>query len=146
MKNINFVSSRLVRDAAFEYAPKIGDKEDVVQCIKDLFSDWDREIVGVMNLSVKGKVLNVSIVSVGCLNGSLVHPREVFKSAILSSANSLIMFHTHPSGSKNPSKEDFETTEKIAKAGRILGIQLIDHVIITHDETFSFLEMGLLHV
>lgn len=146
MKKIEFVSSRLVREPAFEYAPKIENKEDAVQCVSDLFSDWDREVVGVINLSVKGKVLNASVVSIGCLNGSLVHPREVFKSAILSSAHSLIMFHTHPSGSKNPSKEDFETTEKIAKAGRILGIQLIDHVIITHDETFSFLEMGLLHV
>ncbi len=92
--------------------------------------DRDREYFGVMLVNVRLQVTEVNLVSVGTLTGSIVHPREVYKAAILGNAYAIIVFHNHPSGDPSPSREDRELTRRLFAAGRTLGIALLDHVII----------------
>ena len=80
----------------------------------------------------------------GSLNASIVHPREVFKNAVKKSANSIIAMHNHPSGDPAPSKEDIDITKRISKAGELLGITLLDHIIIGDHQYISFKEEKLL--
>jgi DNA repair protein RadC len=85
-------------------------------------------------------VIKDEIISIGILNASIVHPREVFKSAIKESANSIILVHNHPSGDSEPSVEDKEITERLMEAGELLDIKVLDHVIIGKDNYHSFKE------
>ena len=95
-------------------------------------------------LSTANKVLKMQEVSSGILNASLVHPREVFKPAILNSAASIILVHNHPSGNLNPSLEDKKITEKLVETGKIVDIKVLDHFIIAGNNYYSFKENGLL--
>ena len=90
-------------------------------------------------LDSKNKIIKDEIISIGTLNSSLVHPREVFKEAIRNSANSIILLHNHPSGDCGPSPEDKATTEKLKDAGEIVGIKLLDHLIIGKNRWVSAL-------
>lgn len=90
----------------------------------------DRETVIVINLQTDKTPININTVSIGSLSSASVHPREIFKTAILSNAASIIMLHNHPSGNIKPSLEDLEITERIKSAGDIIGIELLDHIII----------------
>lgn len=112
----------------------------------DLFPEGPtQEYFGVLCLDSQNRVSHASVVSVGLLNSSLVHPREVFMRAILSNAASIILGHNHPSGDLSPSPEDREVTEQMVAAGRLLGIPVRDHVILGDGGAFtSFLEVGLL--
>lgn len=94
----------------------------------------------VLHLDSKNKVIKDEIVSVGTLNESVIHPREIFKSAIKESANSVILVHNHPSGDPTPSKEDLEITEKLFAAGDLLNIKVLDHVIVGKETYWSFKE------
>ena len=98
----------------------------------------------VICLDTKNQPINICTVSVGTLNSSLVHPREVFKTAILSNSNQIMLAHNHPSGISAPSSEDKAMTSRIKDAGVILGIELIDHIIIGSNEYFSFKENKLM--
>ena len=86
----------------------------------------------------------IQIISVGSLNTCLVHPREVYKPVLLASANAAIIVHNHPSGDPNPSPQDIEITRQLTEAGKILGIELIDHIIIGYQKYWSMREMGQL--
>ena len=88
-----------------------------------------------MTLNTKNKTIGLNMVSVGSLNSSIVHPREVFKLAILQNARSIIVAHNHPSGDTNPSKEDIESTKRLVEAGKILGIDVLDPLVIGDDYT-----------
>lgn len=95
------------------------------------------------HLDGKNRVICLDLVSVGSLNQSIVHPREVFKEALLSSAAAMILIHNHPTGDPSPSREDMEITRRLKEAGDMLGIKILDHIII--GETYSsFVEQGLL--
>ena len=83
-------------------------------------------------------------ISIGLLNASLVHAREVFEPAIRNLASSVMLAHNHPSGDANPSNEDILITENLVKSGKILGITVLDHIIITKDNYFSFKEKGMI--
>jgi DNA repair protein RadC len=96
-----------------------------------------------LHLDNKNRLLCLDRVSVGSLSASIVHPREVFKSALLSSAAGLVLVHNHPSGQTDPSYEDKEVTSRLVKAGEMLGIHVLDHIILG-DGFFSFAEQGLL--
>lgn len=98
----------------------------------------DREQFMVLLLDSKNRVVKDEVVSVGILNASLIHPREVFKSAIKESANAIILVHNHPSGDPTPSEEDNIITAIFKEAGRLLNIQVLDHVIIGHNSHYSF--------
>jgi len=96
----------------------------------------------VVLLSIKNQVLSIEIVSIGSLDASIVHPREILEPAILASAASIILVHNHPTGDPSPSKEDVEFTGRFAKCGELRGIQLLDHVIIGDGTYHSLKENG----
>ncbi|MPN14686.1 hypothetical protein SDC9_162013 [bioreactor metagenome] len=98
----------------------------------------------VILLSTKNHIIATPTISVGTLNASLVHPRELFKEAINYSAASVILVHNHPSGDPTPSKEDIELTQKLVKAGKLLDISVLDHVIIGDNKYVSLKEKGII--
>jgi len=120
----------------------ISSSECVVNmCAEQCFSD--REQMTVVYLGTKNQPLGKSIVSVGSLNNSIIHPREVFKGALLSNACSIVLVHNHPSGDCTPSLEDDVITERIKAAGQLLGIKLLDHVIVGPDDCYySYTDEG----
>jgi len=97
-----------------------------------------------LHLDSKNKITCVDLVSTGSLNASIVHPREVFKSALLSSAAAMIFLHNHPSGDPTPSREDIEITTRLREAGELLGIRILDHIIICEESYVSFADRGLI--
>ena len=108
--------------------------------------DMDREHFVAFYLNARSRIIARDIISVGTLSASLVHPREVFKGAILSNAAAVIVAHNHPSGDITPSPEDREATRRLARAGELLGIPLLDSIIVgAHNPGYASLkEMGLL--
>ena len=108
------------------------------------FGGHNREEFVIILLDGKNRMSTIHSVSVGCLTASIVHPREVFKMAILGNAASLILCHNHPSGDANPSNEDIEITKRLVAAGDLLGIKILDHVIIGEGSYVSFADKGLL--
>lgn len=94
----------------------------------------------ILLLDSKNRIVKDEVISIGTLNASIIHPREVFKSAIKESANSIILVHNHPSGDPEPSQEDNEITEKLFEAGELLNIKVLDHVIVGKVEFYSFKE------
>jgi DNA repair protein RadC len=112
--------------------------KDVFEYATNKWPRGDREQFMIMHLNTKGRVIGDEVVSVGTLNSSLIHPREVFKSAVKESSNSVILAHNHPSGDPEPSVEDEEVTKRLSDAGKVLGITLLDHVIVAGDKYYSF--------
>ncbi len=104
----------------------------------------DREHFKVILLNTKNHVLEIESVSVGNLNSSLVHPRELFKKAILKSAAGVILVHNHPSGDPQPSDEDRQVTARMVEAGEIIGIEVLDHIVIGDGRYASLRERGLM--
>jgi len=121
----------------------IKNSKDVYELVKDELKKADREIFLAISLNTRNKVLGINTVSVGSLNASLVHPREVFKPAILQNATGLILVHNHPSRDEKPSEEDLDITRKLVEAGRILEINVIDHVIVGNG-FYSFADNDLI--
>jgi len=115
--------------------PKVINKpDDAASIIHDIIGDSDRENFVVLCLDQKNKVVSAEIVSIGTINQCLVHPREVFKAAMLSNAVSIVIAHNHPSGELTPSTEDKTLTGRLLDAGEILGIKVLDHVIVGGDK------------
>lgn len=123
-----------------EYRPVIEGSEDAAELLMKRMRGLDREYFLVILLNQKKAVLGIETVSIGTLNGSLVHPREVFKPAIRRSASTVILAHNHPSGSCEPSEQDLLVTQRLKEAGRMIGIDVIDHIIIGEDRYYSFRE------
>ena len=108
---------------------------------------YDKEAFVVAFLNTKNRVIDHEVVSVGTINSSLVHPREVFRNAIINKANSVILCHNHPSGDLTPSTEDINITRRLEETGKLLGIKVLDHLIINginHKELYSFKAKGVL--
>jgi len=108
------------------------------------FRRTKKEHFCVFLLDTQNRIIDKEIVSIGTLNASIVHPREVYRSAIAQSACSIIIAHNHPSGSLEPSEEDLRVTKRLADCGRLIGIELLDHVIVTAMGHMSFRERNLL--
>lgn len=123
---------------------RICSPEDVVKQYQPLLKDLQQEVFKVLLLDSANHLLADETISVGILNGSLVHPREVFRRAILEPAASIILLHNHPSGNPEPSSEDIQVTRQLCEAGRIMGIPVHDHIIIALHSHSSFAERGLL--
>lgn len=102
-----------------------------------------QEVLRVILLDVKNKVISIPEISRGGLSSSIVHPREVFKEAIRRSSAGMILVHNHPSGDPTPSADDISITKKLIKTGEIIGIEVMDHIIIAGDKYLSFKEKGL---
>lgn len=134
------VSLKLVRErsqAGYE-APTFHSPTDAEQYLEFMRELPEEQFIAVL-LDSQHKVIGLQVVSHGTLSCSLVHPREVFKAAILSNAHSILVAHNHPSGNPTPSPEDLETTATLIKASKIMGIQLLDHLVIG-DKTVSIRE------
>jgi len=118
----------------------IKNAHDVYNYMKDKMSDLEKENFVVLMLDTKNNILKEDTVSVGTLDSAIVHPREIFKSAIRENSNSIILVHNHPSGNPNPSPNDLDITRKIILAGDTVGIKVLDHVIIGHGKYWSYNE------
>jgi len=122
----------------------------VIKSIKDVaaqFSylrDKTREHLAVLYLNARNEMVFKKHLFVGTLNANLAHPREIFEHALLQNAASVILVHNHPSGDPEPSKDDLEITKRIVEAGKIMGIDVLDHIIITKTKIFSFKEKKLI--
>ena len=139
---MNLVQVKLVEDNTFSGIAQIDGAEDVAGFVSKLLKGYDREAFVVLNLNVKGKVINANIAHVGEVAGVFTHPRELFKTSILSNASAVVLAHNHPSGECLPSEEDIDTTRRMIDAGKILGIKVMDHVIVGKDNHLSFLSRG----
>lgn len=143
---VKVVNIRLVKEPSLYGEIPITCPDDVMKVVANELKDYDREVFAILNLKSNGKPINLNICSVGTLNSSMVSPREVFKSAILSNAAAFIAVHNHPSGNKTPSEEDKDVTERLAECGRMLDIRMLDHIIVAGEtgELSSFKSMGLM--
>jgi DNA repair protein RadC len=131
-----------LKDDLGEYS--IRDPESLVRAIRKGIQDRAKEHFKLVLLNTRNKITGVSTISIGTLNASLVHPREVFRSAIAHSASSIILVHNHPSDDPDPSDDDLTLTRRLADAGRLMGIEVLDHIIITSRGYTSFKQKGLL--
>ena len=145
-KEVKVVNVRLVREPSLYSAEPIRSPEDVLRVIAGELATYDREVFAILNLKANGQIINLNICSVGTLNASLVSPREVYKSAILSNACSVIFCHNHPSGNLEPSQEDKDITRRLIRCGELLDIPVMDHIIVAGEsgEMYSFRQEGLM--
>ena len=127
---------QMVREGSIK-AHSITNTKDIIKAIKS-FTHSDREFLIGLYLNSRNQVIAHHVISIGTVNSAIVHPREVFKLAIMKNACSVIIAHNHPSGGLDPSDADLNVTKRLSAAGKILGIELIDHIIITPaGQTFS---------
>jgi DNA repair protein RadC len=122
----------LVRDPGEPHSGALSSPHAVYELLKDKAATWDRERFLTLMLDGGHRLLGIEEVSVGTVNSALVHPREVFKALILANATAFIAVHNHPSGDATPSLCDLEITDRLKRAGEIIGIKLLDHIIIGH--------------
>lgn len=144
-KRVDWVTIRLVKEKSVLYGRrKISTPKDAIELVNGFLEYCDREQLVVCSLDTKNQPTAMEVVSIGTVNSSLIHPREVFKTSILSNASSVIIFHNHPSGDPTPSNEDKNITRRLKEAGQILGIEVLDHIIIADNEFCSLKEKGIL--
>lgn len=138
----------LVKEESHKY-----EVETRISCPKDIYEVLTKvcriqcnaeEVFILITLNTKNIITGYFEVHRGTINTSLVHPREVFKRALLNNASNIMVAHNHPSGDPNPSKEDIQITERLKEAGNLLGINLIDHIIVGEDKYISLKEKGVL--
>lgn len=122
---------------------KILTPKDAASLIMDELKVFDKEHLYVIMLNTKNVVIKISDVSVGSLNSSIVHPREVYNEPIVKHAASIIICHNHPSGDPEPSSEDINITKRLKECGKIIGIELLDHIIIGDGVYISLKEKGI---
>lgn len=117
--------------------------EDAATVLMEDMRYLDREHFKIVLLDTRNRILGMEVVSIGSLNSSVVHPREIFKVCVKRSAAAVILAHNHPSGDPSPSEEDVEVTERIVRAGLVLGIDVLDHLIIGDNCYVSLRELGI---
>lgn len=141
------VGIRMVKEPPLYSAEPVNSPQAAVRLMSETLKGYDREVLAVVNLRNDLKPINMNIVSIGTLNQSLAHPREILKSIILSNAGSVMLFHNHPSGNLTPSPEDVSLTDRMAKICELLGTPIVDHIIIGNDDRYySFRENSILTV
>jgi DNA repair protein RadC len=121
---------------------KICSPKDVYALMYPKMREQKKEKFITLYLDTKNQILKEEVISIGSLNASIVHPREVFKSALMESSASVIMIHNHPSGDPSPSREDIMVTEKLVEGGKLLGIDVLDHIIIGDGRYVSLKDEG----
>ncbi len=144
--SLDVVRIKLVLDKRLYSEIPLSTPNAVYELMKQELVEYDREVFCILNMKANGQCTNMNIVSMGTLACTLVEPREVFKSAILSNASHILLVHNHPSGSVIPSKDDIFLTKRLVDCGKLLGIPVCDHVIIggITGAIYSFQENGLL--
>lgn len=141
-KTLEVVSVRLVKDAPLMSGHPVHSPEDAVKLLGEEMSQLDREVICILHLKTDGTPISCTFASMGAIDRSIAHPRELIKAAVLANASSMIILHSHPSGSLEPSMEDSVLTDRMIKVCDLIGIPLVDHVIVAagRDEFFSFKE------
>lgn len=117
--------------------------EDILKEVDHIKENKKENFIG-LYLDARNRLIYKETVSIGTLNANLVHPREVFEPAVRNLAAQIILAHNHPSGDPEPSEDDLEITKRLVEAGKILGIEVVDHIIVTKDEFLSFKDKGLI--
>jgi len=112
---------------------EINGEQDVYNLVKDELISSDREILLSVLLNGMNRIIGVENVAMGGLNSCMFFPKDILKSAILANAASIVVCHNHPSGTLTPSPEDLEMTDQLVKAGKLLGIMVLDHLIVSHE-------------
>lgn len=142
-KRVNIIQLKMVKEGSLLYKERrIKSPEDANVLLKQFLGEVDREYFIVLCLDTKNQPTAINVCHIGSLNASIVHPREVLKPAIISNAASIIVAHNHPSNDPTPSREDIEVTKRLAEAGKIIGVELLDHVIVCSDSFVSLKEKG----
>jgi len=142
---LDVVKIRLVREDPLAPDRIIDNPTSAVEVMAEELSEYDREVFCVLNLRNDKSVINMNIVSMGSLTSSHAHPRDVFKSSILSNAAAVILMHNHPSGQVQPSAADYNVTKQLAECGKMLDIPVLDHIVVSGRDPasrYSFLEHG----
>lgn len=121
---------------------KVRSPQDSAEIFRNFIGNADREMFVVMCLNTKNEVTSLTVAHIGSLNASVVHPREVFKTAILSNSFAIAVCHNHPSGNPTPSPEDISVTQRLVQAGQIIGIEVLDHIVLGDDKHVSLAELG----
>ena len=137
------VAIRMVEQPPLYSNEPMNNPDAAIRVMNEFLSQMDRELFCIVNLQADLTPINMNVVSVGALNEAMVHPREIFKSAILSNAQSMMLIHNHPSGNLTPSKSDVQTTARMQQLGELMGIPLIDHIITGRNQNYySFRDKG----
>ena len=145
--SLDRVAIRMVKEPPLYSSTPVSSPDDAVRLMAEMLKGYDREVFCIVNFRNDMTPINMNIVSMGTLNASLVHPREILKSSILSNAAHVMAFHNHPSGSLSPSQEDIQITDRLQKLLDLAGIPLLDHIIIGNgDRYYSFRENQTLPV
>lgn len=136
----------VVAEEAHDERPRLQAPEDIAALpfLKKELLESDREQFICLHLNTKNALISWEVVSVGSLTTSIVHPREIFKAAILANAASVILTHNHPSGDPSPSTADMELTRRLVKAGETVGIDVLDHIILAGERHVSLKQVGIL--
>ncbi|MFH1956092.1 MAG: DNA repair protein RadC [Patescibacteria group bacterium] len=142
IKAVFEIGRRLSTQTPSYKSKELTDPKKVYQLIKSKLKDYHKEHFYIIALNSRNH--SIAEVSVGSLDASVVHPREVFAEAIKNKAVSVIFVHNHPSGDPEPSEDDLETTKQLTEAGKILGIDVVDHIIVTKNNYFSFKDGNLI--
>jgi DNA repair protein RadC len=135
---------RQVSSSPLHPGQQFSNSRDLFERYRARFFAASKEYFLSLHLNSKNRLIREVLVSIGSLTCSVVHPREVFAPAVRDSSAALIFLHNHPSGDPQPSREDRDCTQRLLKAGKIIGIRILDHVIMGHDDYFSFADSGLL--
>jgi len=130
----------MVREAS---GPSIGQARMVAELCKDM-ENFPQECFVVWSLDQKNKVIDKHMIAIGSLTGCLVHPREVYRPALLDGAAAVFFIHNHPSGDPKPSADDIDLTARLVNGARLLGLRVLDHVVVGRGRFFSFVEEGLI--
>lgn len=143
LRDINIVKLKVIKEEGSPYrANQMKNAGDLASVAREFLAGEDREIFIAINLDRGHRINSVHVVAIGTLVHTMIHPREVFKAAILSNAESIAIAHNHPSGNPEPSPEDVKVTLELLACGDLLGIKLLDHIIVGDDRYASFSEPG----
>jgi len=145
MYQIPFVRVALVQErTAASTLQVVRSPEDAAAVLREVIGDYDREAFAVLLLDTKNRVIAVHIASIGLLETAPVHPREIFKAAILANTRAVILGHNHPSGDPEPSQHDVHVTRQLTEASRLLGVPVLDHIVVGDGVHVSLRARGII--
>lgn len=144
MKEINIVSLQMIKTDTLSYLKaRISTPEDAVEIMHSFIGNSDREHLILICMNSKNEPTHIQSLSIGSINQTMIHPREIFKTAILSNANSNMIGHNHPSGDVTPSPKDINVTERLMLISEMMGILFYDHIIFSESHTYSIRQHNL---
>lgn len=145
-KQINIVSLQMIKTGTLSYLKRrITSPEDATDILKSFIGNSDREHLILICMNSKNEPTHIQTLSIGSINQSIIHPREIFKTAIFSNANSIMIGHNHPSGDVTPSPEDINITERLMLISEMMGILFYDHIVFSESHTHSIMKYDMKH-